>query len=214
MHPRALLLDLDGTLADSHDALWDAYRVFLEARDREPTRAEFERLDGPSLGAIAHELGRVHGLADSPDALEQAYVTGAETAYASVPAMPGAEAFLSELRRRDVLIALVTSAPRSFADAFVERTGWSFDAVITGDDGPAKPDPALYETALARLGVDATDAIAVEDSPNGVTAARAASLRVIGVARSETRRRALLEAGADGAVSSLADVLPLTVGAA
>jgi beta-phosphoglucomutase-like phosphatase (HAD superfamily) len=68
----------------------------------------------------------------------------------------------------------------------------------------AKPSPALYLTALDRLGLSANEAIAIEDSPNGIRAAKAASLFCLAYANAVTRRLDLHEA--DVVVESLDDL--------
>jgi beta-phosphoglucomutase-like phosphatase (HAD superfamily) len=89
-----------------------------------------------------------------------------------------------------------------------EAVGW--DAICTADGDPvrAKPAPTLYLEALVALGVPAADAVAFEDSPNGVLAAKAAGLYCIAVPNEVTRDLGLEEAGADLVLDSLADLPP------
>ena len=92
-----------------------------------------------------------------------------------------------------------------------EAVGW--DAIYTADDDPAraKPSPTLYLEALQTLGVDASEAVAFEDSPNGVRAAKAAGIFCIAVPNDVTRDLGLEEAGADLVLDSLADLPPETL---
>ena len=85
--------------------------------------------------------------------------------------------------------------------------GW--DAIVTADlDATrAKPRPTLYLEALDKLGVDAAEAVAFEDSPNGAAAAKAAGIFVVGVPNAVTRDLGLDE-HADLVVESLADLPP------
>jgi beta-phosphoglucomutase-like phosphatase (HAD superfamily) len=92
--------------------------------------------------------------------------------------------------------------------ARLERAvGW--DAIVTADHDPvrAKPRPTLYLEALRELGVDASEAIAFEDSPNGAKAAKAAGLYVVGIPNAVTRDLGLAET-ADTVVESLAELPP------
>mgnify|MGYP001595635558 CR=1 FL=1 len=80
-----------------------------------------------------------------------------------------------------------------------------FDVICTADDVPrTKPDPALYNLALERLGVQASEAVVFEDSPNGITAARRAVIFVIAVPTELTARLDLSHA--DLHVSSLLEL--------
>lgn len=83
---------------------------------------------------------------------------------------------------------------------------FDFIECAEGDKSRAKPSPALYLSALARLALSAEDAIAIEDSPNGIHAAKAAGLFCVGHANAVTRQLDLSEA--DIVVDSLDD-LPL-----
>ena len=107
--------------------------------------------------------------------------------------------------------AIVSSASRDWIDRHLRRLerihGW--DAIVTADDDPlrAKPRPTLYLEALDVLEVAAEEAVAFEDSPNGVRAARAAGIFCVGVPNPVTAGLGL--DAADLVVESLAD-LPLT----
>jgi beta-phosphoglucomutase-like phosphatase (HAD superfamily) len=89
-----------------------------------------------------------------------------------------------------------------------EATGW--DAICTADRDPAraKPAPTLYLEALEQLGVRADEALAFEDSPNGVLAAKAAAVFCVAIPNEVTRDLGLAEAGADIVLDSLADLAP------
>jgi beta-phosphoglucomutase-like phosphatase (HAD superfamily) len=108
--------------------------------------------------------------------------------------------------------AIVSSSNRAWVDMHLERleeaVGW--DAICTADGDPtrAKPSPTLYLAALASLGVDADEAVAFEDSPNGVRAAKAAGVFCVAVPNEVTRDLGLEEAGADLVLDSLADLPP------
>src|SRR5581483_4526851 len=89
-----------------------------------------------------------------------------------------------------------------------EAAGW--DAICTADRDPAraKPAPVLYLEALEQLDVTADQAVAFEDSPNGVLAAKAAGIFCVAVPNEVTRDLGLDDAGADIVLESLADLPP------
>lgn len=179
--PRALLLDLDGTLADSLPAMRAAYERFLAEHGRRGSDQEFDRLNGPSLPEIVAILRAAHVLADPEAALLARYRTlVAEHYVRDAGVQRGAGVLLSCARRLGLSILVVTSAERSFADGFLARhsLGDAVDGVVTPEGlARSKPDPAIYLRALERLGLRASDAWAVEDSPNGLAAAEAAGIR-------------------------------------
>jgi HAD superfamily hydrolase (TIGR01509 family) len=125
---------------------------------------------------------------------------------------PGIAEYLAAARRLGLKRAIVSSATRRWVDMHLERleeaAGW--DAICTADrDGArAKPAPTIYLEALEALGVDADEAVAFEDSPNGVRAAKAAGVFCVAVPNEVTRELGLEEAGADLVLDSLADLPP------
>ena len=128
---------------------------------------------------------------------------------------PGIEEYLAAARRHRLKRAIVSSSTRRWVDMHLERleeaVGW--DAICTADGDPAraKPAPTLYLEALDALEVAAAEAVAFEDSPNGVLAAKAAGVFCVAVPNEVTRELGLEEAGADLVLDSLADLPPETL---
>lgn len=125
---------------------------------------------------------------------------------------PGIADYLAAARTHALKRAIVSSSSRAWVDLHLERleerVGW--DAICTADHDPAraKPAPTLYLEALELLEVAAGDAVAFEDSPNGVLAAKAAGLFCIAIPNEVTRDLGLEAAGADVVLDSLADLTP------
>src|SRR5262249_45356871 len=86
--------------------------------------------------------------------------------------MPGAAELLAGARARGLKTAIVTSNALANVRAHLARAGSThpFDAIVCADGDPAlgKPSPTLYLEALEVLGLEAGEAVAIEDSPNGV----------------------------------------------
>lgn len=125
---------------------------------------------------------------------------------------PGIEDYFAYARAKGLRRAIVSSSSRRWVDMHLERleqaVGW--DAICTADRDAAraKPAPTLYLEALELLGVPAGDAVAFEDSPNGVLAAKAAGVLTVAVPNEVTRELGLEEAGADLVLDSLAHLPP------
>ena len=99
-----------------------------------------------------------------------------------VPVKAGAHAFLASLHQTDMPRAVATSSPGQKARAILQKTGLMhyIQHVTGGDEVPAgKPAPDVYLDAARKLGIDAADCLALEDSNNGTTAALAAGMTVI-----------------------------------
>ncbi len=105
--------------------------------------------------------------------------------------LPGVETILADARRMGLKIGLASSSDHGWVDGFLDRlalAGW-FEVVRCSDDvnGRTKPHPAVYLLAVAGLGVPADRALALEDSPNGLAAAKAAGLYCTAVPNQMTR---------------------------
>jgi HAD superfamily hydrolase (TIGR01509 family) len=124
---------------------------------------------------------------------------------------PGIAEYLDYATRHGLKRAIVSSASRRWIDMHLERLerAYGWEAIVTADHDPerAKPRPTLYLEALEQLGVDADEAIAFEDSPNGAKAAKAAGIYVVGVPNEVTKDLGLADT-ADLMLDSLADLPP------
>jgi HAD superfamily hydrolase (TIGR01509 family) len=125
---------------------------------------------------------------------------------------PGIADYLAAARRNGLKRAIVSSSNRRWVDSHLERleeaVGWDAICTAEGDRSRAKPAPTLYLDALEALEVAASEAVAFEDSPNGVRAAKEAGIFCIAVPNEVTRELGLDEAGADLVLDSLADLPP------
>jgi HAD superfamily hydrolase (TIGR01509 family) len=171
---KGLFVDLDGTLADNLTALKAAYFAFLADFGVMGSEAEFAKLNGPPLIRVVEMLKVAHGLpADLADLTER-YSGLARALYETAPPRDGGRLLLESARRGGWQVAIVTSAPRGLASAWLSRNDLSgqVDAVVGGDEvASGKPAPDSYQLALARVGCAADISLAIEDSPAGAMSA-------------------------------------------
>lgn len=184
--PAAVIFDNDGLLLDTESVWTRAERDLFERRGRSFTPAHKRELVGTSAeiaGGILErrldEPGQAEALVEE---LNELVVAELEH---GVEAMVGARELLYRLRERGTPIGLVSNSPLRFVQRSLEIVGFDdrFDVILSAHEVEApKPSPAPYLEACRRLGVGAgPEVIALEDSPTGVAAARAAGLTVIGV---------------------------------
>ena len=123
-------------------------------------------------------------------------------------ALPGVETYLEEVAALGLKVAIASSARRAWVEEHLGRLRLAhhFAAICCRDDvgDCSKPDPAVYLAALAALGVEPQQALALEDSPNGVLAAKRAGLYCVAVPNQMTRN--LNFDHADDRLASLAEV--------
>ncbi|MEX2501867.1 MAG: HAD-IA family hydrolase [Trueperaceae bacterium] len=204
---RALLFDLDGTLAHTDDLHFLAFRRALAQHGVDLDEAGYqERVWGRHNPVIAADL-----LPHLPAAERAAFSDAKEAAFRAatdgLAPMPGAPTFVRAARRAGLATALVTNAPRANAEHLLRAVGLSdaFNVVVIGDEAAAaKPDPAPYRDALQRLTVTAEEALAFEDSPSGIRSAAGAGVAVVGIASTQAEHD-LLAAGASWAARDFAD---------
>jgi len=202
----AVVFDMDGVLIDSHAIHRTAWREFLQGEGISPSDDELSYiLEGRTRTEILqHFLGEL-------EASElQYYGRRKDEIFRSleheIAPVRGVLEFLEHLSRWRTTLAIATSASEIRTFSTIERLGLggSFEAVVTaGDVELGKPDPAVYQLACERLGIAAQHALAFDDAPAGVQAAKAAGMRCVGVA-SNGSGRALLQAGAETIISSFA----------
>lgn len=100
------------------------------------------------------------------------------------PVLPGILEYINQAHSSGMRVAIASSSPHRWVDRHLQVRGISelFDVIICAEDAEkSKPSPDLYLAALAALGISATEAIAFEDSPNGITSARAAGIYCVAV---------------------------------
>ncbi|MFC1680855.1 HAD family hydrolase [Pseudomonadota bacterium] len=178
--PRLLLMDLDGTLANSMTVMRDAYEQFAARFGFQPTALEFDALNGPPLSQVVEELRRSHNIEEYTSRLIDWYSQMIEQLYGDVMPNDGAIDLVDAALRHACDVGVVTSNSRSRLEKWLDRCGIRncFRITVTGDDvGRGKPHPEPYLAALELAGVRAIDAVAVEDSAQGVLSARSAKLK-------------------------------------
>jgi HAD superfamily hydrolase (TIGR01509 family) len=182
--PDWVLCDLDGTLIDSIGVLRRAYDAFLATHGSVGDDDEFESLVGPALPEIVRRLRDRHRLEQPLAALFDDYQGRVADAYRGIRPCRGAHSFIAGLDKEGCRLALVTSASNKLANQVLDALKWTdgFLVVVSGDEvDRAKPAPDLYELALDRAACPPERAVAVEDSPHGISSARTAGLTVLAV---------------------------------
>jgi len=184
--PEAVVFDNDGLLLDTESVWTRAERDLFELRGTEFTPADKRELVGTSAeiagGILERRLGEPGRAAELIEELNELVVAELEH---GVEAMVGARELLERLRERRTPIGLVSNSPLRFVRRSIELAGFHehFDVVVSAHEVAApKPAPDPYLEACRQLGVEPGPAVvALEDSPTGVAAARAAGLTVIGI---------------------------------
>ncbi|MCP5095481.1 MAG: HAD-IA family hydrolase [Chloroflexi bacterium] len=179
---KAILFDLDGTLVDSTASVERNWRLWSERAG-----LEFDEVMRVAYGRPALETMQLVAPSHLSVVEEAAWLEVKEaTDTEGVVSVPGAAKLLHSLSRSAWCV--VTSATVPVATARLRAGELPLpELLITADDvTQGKPNPEPFLLAAARLGLQPADCVVIEDSPVGVAAARAAGMRVIGVAATHT----------------------------
>ena len=196
---KALLFDIDGTLADTDALHLEAFNQILGPRGHSFDHARFTReLQGFSNASIGERF-----LADEAPARQVAIIGEKEAAFRKLVAgkiqpVPGLMALLARADRAGVPMVAVTNAPRLNAEMLLSGLGIMdrFKALIIGDElAHGKPHPMPYLEGLRAVSGVAGKSVAFEDSRSGVQSASAAGIATIGI-RTSLAHADMVAAGA------------------
>jgi HAD superfamily hydrolase (TIGR01509 family) len=181
---KALIFDMDGTLVHSDPVHMRAFAEILGPEGVVIT----DELYHSSIIGHTNEAIFAALLPHLPVSEHEAYADRKEAAFRrlalDLEPLAGVRELFDWAEGRGIKIALVTNAPLLNATHTLDVLGITdrFDTKITIDQVErGKPDPLPYLTALERLGISAHEAIAFEDSPSGMRAAKGAGLFSVGV---------------------------------
>jgi len=208
---RAFLFDFDGLIVDTESASRAGWEWLYGQHGQELPAERWAEVVGTTHAwdPMAHLEGLVGSPLERERLNERRYAHELSLVEAE-ELRPGIADYFEASDREGLKRAIVSSSPRTWVDMHLARlerdVGW--DAIVTadGDRRRAKPNPLMYREALELLDVSAAEAVVFEDSPNGVRAAKAAGLFVVGVPNAVTRDYGLDEA--DLVVDSLLDLPP------
>ncbi len=211
---KALLFDFDGLIIDTETpevAAWKA--IYAEQGFDYPVELWSQTIGGWGEAAFdpGAELSQKAGPAIDLPAIRRRQRQHADGMILNEPLRPGVMSYLSEARRLGLRLAIASSSDREWVEPHLIRLGIRplFEKIVTGDDVPprhTKPFPDIFMKALSELQIQPNEAVAIEDSPNGVLAAKAAGLFVVMVPNTTTAQ--LPRQAADIELKSLAE-LPL-----
>lgn len=182
---RAVVFDMDGVLIDAKDWHYEALNRALNLFGYNITRVDhLTTFDGlptrKKLEMLSLERGLPTGLHAFLNDLKQLYTT--ELIHSRCKPTFAHEYALSRLRDDGYKLAVASNSVRATVELMMEKSWLKpyLDLLLSNQDvRHAKPDPEIYLTAAARLGLQPAECLVVEDNPNGIKAAESAGCPVL-----------------------------------
>ena len=184
---RGIIFDFDGLIVDTE---WPVFQSWVEIYDFFGVELPFDQWT-TIIGTSSHEHfdpfdmieQQVGQTLDRQHLHEKRRVRELEMV-ADQPILPGVEEILRKAKMLNLKLGIASSSDRDWVAGNLARLGLLeyFDVIHTSDDVErTKPDPSLYQLALQSLGLSPNEAVVLEDSPNGVNAAKDAGIFTIAV---------------------------------
>jgi HAD superfamily hydrolase (TIGR01509 family) len=196
---RALILDFDGLILETEGPSYQTWKEVYRSFGLSLPFSTWSTIIGTTQGEFdpQRELQKqVSGEVDW-EAVEVRRQAAENTLLEAQAVLPGVEQYLSDAKRLGITLGIASSSSSEWVTRHLGRLGLldCFDCICTADDVErVKPDPELYLTVLERLGIRSDEAIAFEDSPLGVQAAKRAGLFCVAVPNPLTRQLSLHQA--------------------
>ena len=183
---KAVIFDLDGTMADSMWVWTSVDRDYIDQYKLDIPQGFYEEIEGMSFTETAqHFLDVFPQITLSLDEIKEAWIKMAEEKYRNeVSLKRGIREFLEDLKQRGIRIGMATSNSRVLAEGLLKSNGIReyFDEIWTSCDVKAgKPAPDVYLKVAEELHVEPRECLVFEDVPMGIMAGKNAGMKVCAV---------------------------------
>ncbi|MGB3509457.1 MAG: HAD-IA family hydrolase [Microcoleaceae cyanobacterium] len=204
---KAILFDLDGTLANTDPLHYETWKDILNHQGVTIDHSSYKlHISGKTNPVIIQDLLPHLSVAEAEKLAIYKEARFREIAFNLQP-LTGLWEFIQWIEKQKLQKAVVTNAPRENVEFMLNvlQLADIFELIIlAGEMTVGKPDPAPYKLSLEKLGISATEAIAFEDSTSGIKSAVGAGIYTVGVA-STHEPESLLEVGASIVINDFSD---------
>ncbi len=181
---KGVLFDMDGVLLDSEELTSIAAVQYFAGKGYKVKPEDFIPFYGTGEENYFGGVAKKHGIPfDVHTEKNKVYDLFAEMAKDKLKPLPGVPEFIEKVKKMNLKTAVATSASRYKLKINLNLIGLSessFDTVVTGEDiSKNKPNPEIFITAAANIGLKPLECLVVEDAPGGVEAAKSAGCKCL-----------------------------------
>ena len=182
----ALIFDFDGVIIDSETPSYETWQEVFRANGANLDRSLWQRVIGGGTDRfdVYQHLEDTVGMRLNRDAIQRSQHDRYEALARSSPLLPGVLEYIKDAGSLGLKLGVASSSTRAWVEENLAERGLlaHFHCVVTREDvDNIKPNPDLYVVALSRLGTSPDRAVAIEDSQNGVVAAKGAGMFCVAV---------------------------------
>ncbi|MBN1071056.1 HAD family phosphatase [Clostridium botulinum] len=182
---RAFIFDMDGVIIDSEPIHRQVHGEIMNTLGINISKGELALYAGATNEYIFTKLKERYGIKKSVSELMdyKSKLIINKVKEESLEPINGIRELLNALRKNNIKIAIGSSSPRSLIEAVIDKFNLhsAFDCIVSGEEVErSKPYPDVYIEVSKKLGINPEKCIVVEDSHNGVQAAKSAGMKCIG----------------------------------
>jgi HAD superfamily hydrolase (TIGR01509 family) len=206
----AVIFDMDGVILDSEQVYQEIEREMYAELGIKVTREEHMSFMGTTENIMWEHMKTRHGLTEDPRELarrERERLLSRLRSPEGIPPMEGIEDLLQELHEKGIPLLLASSSVREIIETVLRKLniGQYFSGIVSGDEVEySKPAPDIFLEASRIAGIPPSKCVVIEDSENGIRAARSAGMKAIGLRNPHSGDVDL--SGADRIVHSLKEI--------
>jgi HAD superfamily hydrolase (TIGR01509 family) len=182
---RAFIFDMDGVLINTEELYKGIEQELFQELGLTISDEEHFSYQGCSNPVMWSRIKRKHNISNALDELVERLEEKVICFFRNLPVvqpMPDVVVLLQTLKARGIRLALASSSTIQVIDLMMSKSGLGhfFDVVVDSlEAGAGKPDPAIFLLAQKKLGIPKENCVVIEDSVNGILAARSAGIYCI-----------------------------------